>query len=67
MHARDCTVVYKKGGRTLATFISIRVSEHADDLVRFVNWTDCVDVIRPIVRLNQFRLSMSFEELENDD
>jgi hypothetical protein len=41
--------------------------EHRADLVRFAYGTDGVDVIRPIVRLNRFGLSVTFEELENDD
>ena len=48
-------------------FILARVIEHGADLVRFVNGTDGVDVIRPIVRLNQVGLTVAFEELENDD
>jgi hypothetical protein len=48
-------------------FVLVGVFEHGADLVRFVNRTDGVDVIRPIVRLNQFGLSVTFEELEKDN
>src|ERR1700694_2954900 len=47
--------------------ISVRVSEHGLDFFRFVDGTDGVDVVGPVARLNQFGLSVTFEELENDD
>src|ERR1700676_4350997 len=47
-------------------FILLRVFEKGSNLSRFVNGTYGVDVVGPVVRFNQFGLTVTFEKLEND-
>src|ERR1700722_4073438 len=47
--------------------VHIGVPEERLDLLRLIDWSDLLNVVGPIVRLDQFRFAVALEHLQDDD